>query len=96
MENTSDMVKELIKLKTGEESQYNEPTCVIWKADHKGCEGCSSELPCARVAHIMLASYKGAMYEPKDFEDELKTYDVVTKIIDKIMVAKTVDEVHSI
>jgi len=92
----SDMVKELVKLKTGEESQYDEPTCLLWKADHETCEGCPSSLPCARVVAIMLTVLNASLYEPKNFEDSLKTQDVVHKITDRILAAKTVDEIHSI
>lgn len=92
---SSDMVKEIIKLRTGEEPQIHEPTCLLWKADHKNCKGCPSGLPCAMMATIMLATLKGAMYEPKDFEDFVKTSDFVSKMIDRILDAKTVEEVYS-
>ena len=98
MDNTNayDQVKALIKLRTGEEPQIDEPTCLLWRADHKNCKSCPSELACAKATAIMMTTLKGSMYEPKDFEDSLKTMAVISKIMDRILSAKTTDEVHTI
>ena len=91
-----DMVKEMLKRTTGEEPQIDEPTCLLWKADHKNCKGCPSDLACAKMVAIMLITLKGSLYEPKNFEDSLVTQSVMSKITDRILAAKTADEVHTI
>ena len=91
----SEMVKDIIKARTGEEPQIHEPTCVLWKADHENCTGCPSNLPCARMTAILLATLKEMMYEPKDFEDFIKTLGITSSTIDRILEAKTVEEIHS-
>jgi len=96
MEKNSDMVKEIIKLRTGEEPQIDEPTCVIWKADHENCKGCTSDLACGRLATILLVSFKAAMYEPKNFDDHIRALEYQSNMVDRILDAKTVEEVHSI
>lgn len=93
---TSDMVKEIIRIKTGDEPQMHEPTCLLWKSDHKNCEGCPSNLQCAQMVAIMLSSLRGSMYEPKSYDDFVRTMDGVHETTEKILEAKTVDEVHSI
>lgn len=95
MEN-AEMVKELVKLRTGQEPQINEPTCVIWQAEHKDCIGCSSNLSCGMMSSVMMVVLKSMLYEPKDFDDFLKTQDYVSKMTNKILNAKTVEELKAI
>ena len=96
METTSDVVKEMVKLQTGNEPQIHEPTCVLWKAEHGNCKGCQSELPYCQMVSVMLATLQQSMYTPTSFQDLQDMMKKSHETMDKILEAKTTDEVKAL
>jgi hypothetical protein len=88
-------VKKILEAK-GEAPQINEPTCVIWKADHKTCFGCMSELSCSKFIRLNLAMLEPMMYTPKNYGEFLQQNTRIENLISKILDAKTINELKLI
>ena len=65
----------------------------MWKAGHETCEGCSSDLGCAKAVAMLGVSMTPMMYQPKDYDDYERMNQSVQGKLDKILNAKTTDEV---
>lgn len=87
---STDLVMELINAikglleERGDRVGLKTDDCVAFKKSHKNCKGCQYELGCSKLVHIMLTTFN------QDEQDELD------ELIDRILAAKTVDEVMAI
>jgi len=91
----SDMVKELIQSK-GDSVGMHEPVCVIWKADHENCIGCPSELGCDKMVKMLATMMIPMMYSPKNFEDYQSMIHHIESLNNRILDAKTLEELNLI
>ena len=80
----------------GDEVGLDSPTCVIWKADHDNCKGCPAELGCAKAVAMMGISLTPLMYTPKDYDDYNRMHRDIGDKLDRVLKAKTSEEIHSI
>ncbi len=87
------IIIDLIKQETGNEPQYDQPTCLIWNADHKNCKDCPSALPCCQLLSLLIVTLQGSQYQPTSFQDALDRDNRVANTMDKILHAKTDTEV---
>ena len=81
---------------TGKQIMVDTSDCVIWKFDHTNCIGCAHELTCSKLPAIMEIQFQVMNYKPKDFLDQLKTNKQISDMIEKILHAETVEQVHSV
>jgi hypothetical protein len=93
--NASEFWTEAIE-KTGQAVMLNTPECVIQKMENKNCTNCQYGLGCNKLAAILEIQFQASMYKPKDFEDQLKTNNLIASRIEKILAAKTVEEIKEL
>ena len=84
-------VQELVR-KHGDEVAVHEPPCVLWKSEHKNCEGCHYELGCGKSARLMGIMLIPLMYKPKDFSDHQAMSSRIQELTDMALKANTVEE----
>lgn len=80
----------------GDEVAISEPPCVLWKAEHENCKGCSYELGCSKVVHLMLVMMTPMMYKPRDYDDFAKMEERIQELVDKTLKAKSPEELHAL
>ena len=89
-------IRKLIEDTAGDSVGMDEPVCVLWKADHKNCAGCPSELGCGKMVRLHQVLLIPMMYQPKDFADFQKMQTRIDELTDKILKAKSVEELEVI
>ena len=94
-EKLSDSYQELVRSK-GDEVLIHTQTCVEWKMEHKNCKGCRSSLGCCKSISLMLIAMTPMMYKPNSFEDYERMNQSVEDKMDRILEAKTDDEVKAV
>ena len=87
--------RELVE-KCGDDIAINEPTCIIWKADHSNCLGCPSELGCGKLVHLMLVHLIPMTYTPKNFEDHQKMHTRILELQRMVLASSTTDELRAV
>jgi len=80
----------------GDNVEINTSICVLHKAEHENCDGCASELGCAKYVSILGISMTPMLYQPKDFYDYQQMQESIQDKIDVILNAKTADEVKAV
>lgn len=91
-----DLLWELVEL-SGSSIGMNGPVCLIWKADHKNCAGCPSEVGCGKLARLgLLILTTAARYSPRSFEDFQSMQSRINYLKEKILEAKTLEELKAI
>jgi hypothetical protein len=93
--NASEFWTEAIE-KTGQAVMLNTPDCVIQKMENKNCENCDHRLGCSKLGAILEIQFQASMYKPRDFEDQLKTNNLIATRIEKILATKTVEEIKEL
>lgn len=81
-ETIQEMVREMVRA-NGDEVATGTEKCVSWRSKHSNCVGCSSELGCRKVVRLIL-------------DDSVRTGERPQEILDRILKAKTVDELKAI
>lgn len=80
----------------GEPVLIRTPTCNQWLAEHENCKDCTSELGCCKSVSLLLVSMTPMMCAHiSDAHYETEQASIQDKM-DKILAAKTVDEVQAI
>jgi len=92
---SSDDFEELVR-SLGDEVWVHSARCQIWKANHQNCCGCPSELGCGKVARMALMTLHSICYKPSSFEDYQKMHQRIIELQDKILKAKTSEELRAI
>ena len=86
-----DMVRE-----HGEQVLIHTKVCVMWKAEHKNCKGCISELGCTKAVGMMGVSITPMLYKPLDYEDFERMNQSIQKKLDAMLEAESVEELLKI
>lgn len=73
-----------------------EPMCVLWRADHKDCIGCPSNLSCAKLIKLIGVLMAVSLYESKSFVDYQVQSKRMEELVKMCVDAKTFDELHKI
>ena len=92
----SEIWTQTIEKTTGEQVMVNTADCVIHTYSGGECSTCRHCLPCNKLAAIMAIQYQASVYQPKDFFDQIKTAKTASDLIEKIMRAKTDEEIKEI
>ena len=82
--------------KGGDKVELHQQTCVLWMLEHKNCSGCSSELGCAKAVTMLGVSLTPLVYQPKDYEDFERMHQSIQSKLDKILHAKSAEEVRTL
>lgn len=85
MSETTDLLKELVKLIDGDEMKLGSPECVTFKNTHENCFGCPTEIRCARYITLQLVCLcrEDKQYEFHDRIREATTLEELNKIADE-------------
>jgi hypothetical protein len=89
-------IQKMVETIAGDSVEMGEPTCVLWKADHKNCVGCPSELGCGKMVKFELLALIPMMYHPRDFADFQKMQTRIDELANSVLAAKSVEELHAI
>jgi len=92
---SSDDFEELVR-SLGDEVWIHTARCQIWKAKHPNCCGCPSELGCGKVVHLLGVVCHSMTYQPTSFEDYQKMENRITELQQRILKAKTPEELRAI
>jgi len=94
----NDIIEDFQKLvrSQGEQVLIHTQTCIEWKLEHENCAGCPSELGCAKAVAMVGVSMSSMFYEPKSFEDYERMNASIQAKLDKLLKAKTAEEIQSI
>jgi len=95
MSETMERFKSIV-IDNGDEVAIKEPPCILWKADHKNCKGCQYELGCGKYVALLLVVMMPQVYTPTCFEDFQKMETRIEELQDRILKAKTPDELKTI
>jgi hypothetical protein len=98
LENPEQKTSDLVGLvrKGGDKVSIHTEECVLWGLEHSNCEGCSSELGCAKVTRYMLVGMLPVIYQAKGFEEFLKMQEHISEVQEKILNAKTPEDLKKI
>jgi hypothetical protein len=95
-------IKDLIEEKTGQRPLIETVECILRKnslikANVKNyCKGCSSELSCKEEVAIYGIFALASSYEAKNFDDHLRKTKFIQSSIDKILTAKSPEDLDKI
>lgn len=70
--------------------------CVQWRLKHPNCHGCLSELGCSKAARLAMVQALSLAYQPRSFEDFQKMYHRLFELQQKIIAAKTLEELEKV
>lgn len=88
-------IKELVETH-GNQVSIDTDECKRWIEKNQNCKDCASEIGCLKFVMINHCLLVRAQYTPKSFEDFLSMEKWIRETIDKILKAKTIDELNKI
>lgn len=95
----SEMFQEMAQEKVranGDEVAIHTEKCVLWGLEHPDCVGCSSILGCCKAVNLILRMMIPLMYQPKSFDDFVRMEKRIQELNDRILNAKTLDELKAV
>lgn len=92
-EKMSDRIAVMVR-ENGDEVAYDEPPCILWKAEHENCRGCPYKLGCDKLLSLMMLLVIPTTYKPNSFADHLSMLKYMDEQKGKILAAKTLDELR--
>lgn len=95
MSDIGDSFQDLVR-NFGDRVDIHTHVCVEWKLNHETCEGCVSELGCAKAVAMFGVSLTPMMYEPKNYADFEAMHESVQLKLDKLLQAKTIEEIQTV
>jgi hypothetical protein len=94
---SDEKLKKLIKYHSdGKEILLGTKECSSWKENYPSCDGCSSHLVCDKFIKLktIILAFRG--YNPKSFEEFQKMTQRFGELLQKVLRAKTIEEVNAI
>jgi DNA-binding transcriptional MerR regulator len=88
-------IKELVE-SHGNQVWIDTDECKRWIEKNQNCKDCASEIGCLKFVMINHCLLVRVQYTPKSFEDFLSMEKWIRETVDKILKAKTVDELSKI
>jgi len=86
-------MEELVR-ENGDAVAIDEPPCLLWRANHKNCQGCEYELGCGKSVRLMGIMMIPMFYKPISFADYQAMINRIQELTDMTLKTRTPDELQ--